>query len=190
MLLRIFNNILQTGQYPIMWTQGAISPVHKKGSVDIPDNYRGITVTSSMCMLFGIMMNNRLTSFCSKHAIIDERQCSHKKGARTTDNVLIIKSLFEKYCEKDKGHLYTCFIDFKKAFDSIWHEGLFLKLLRHEIGGPFYKPLKSMYKKNSEVVKLNGTLTQEFPVKSVVRQGDIQSPLLFNIRSEERRVVK
>ena len=78
-LLRIFNNILQTGQYPTMWTQGAISPVHKKGSVDIPDNYRGITVTSTMSKLFGIMMNNRLTSFCTKHAIIDERQCSHKK---------------------------------------------------------------------------------------------------------------
>ena len=38
-----------------------------------------------------------------------------------------------------------------------------------------------MCKKNSAVVKLNGTLTQEFPVKSGVCQGDILSPLLFNI---------
>ena len=38
-----------------------------------------------------------------------------------------------------------------------------------------------MYVKNSSVVKLNGTITQEFPVASGVRQGDVLSPLLFNI---------
>ena len=30
------------------------------------------------------------------------------------------------------------FVDFRKAFDSVWHEGLFYKLLKINIGGHFY----------------------------------------------------
>ena len=37
---------------------------------------------------------------------------------------------------------YTLFVDFKRAFDSIWHEGLFLKLIENKIGR-FYDLTKS-----------------------------------------------
>ena len=158
-----------------------MSPIHKKGSTQVPDKYRGITITSSMSKVFSTMMNKRLISFCEKHNIIDERQCSHKKGSRTSDNVFIIKSLYEKYCLKRKEKLHVAFIDFRKAFDLVWHQALYLKLLRHDIGGPFYKTLKNMYTNNSSVVKINGLITEEFSIKSGVRQGDILSPLLFNI---------
>ena len=180
-LLKIFNHVLLNCKYPKAWTSGTISPVLKKGTPLDTDNYRGITVTNSMSKIFSIMMNNRLTKFCIEHSIIDERQNSHKKGARTSDNVFIIRSLYEKYCVKRKSKLFTCFIDFRKAFDSVWHEGLFLKLLRNNIGGSFYRTLKAMYLSNTSVVKLNDMVTQAFPIHSGVRQGDVLSPLLFNI---------
>jgi hypothetical protein len=37
------------------------------------------------------------------------------------------------------------FVDFKKAFDSVWHEGLYLKLLENGIGGRFYDLIKDLY---------------------------------------------
>ena len=126
-------------------------------------------------------MNNRLETFCTKHSIIDERQASHKKGVRTTDNVFILKSIFEKYCEKRSGKLFACFVDFRKAFDTIWQEALFVKLLRHNIGGPFYNIIKNMYANNSSTINLDGNLTEPIQIKTGVRQGDILSPLLFNI---------
>ena len=180
-LLKIFNHILLNGKYPKIWSLGAITPIHKKDSPLITDNYRGITITSSMSKLFSAMMNNRLITFCEKHNIISEQQCSHKKGARTSDNVFIIKSLYEKYCMNMKKNLFVAYIDFRKAFDSIWHEGLFVKLLKQGIGGHYYFTLKNMYMSNSSVVKINGTLSEQFCIKSGVRQGDILSPLLFNI---------
>ena len=126
-------------------------------------------------------MNTRLETFCMKHKIIDERQASHKKWVRTTDNVFIFKSIFDKYCEKRSGKLFACFVDFRKAFDTIWHEALFVKLLRNNIGGPFYHVIKYMYTSNSSAIKLDGNLTDPLQIKKGVRQGDILSPLLFNI---------
>ena len=89
--------------------------------------------------------------------------------------------MYEKYCLKRKKKLFAAFIDFRKAFDSIWHEGLFLKLQRLGIGGPFYATLKNMYANNTSVIKVNGVVSEEFLIKSGVRQGDVLSPLLFNI---------
>ena len=41
--------------------------------------------------------------------------------------------------------IYACFVDFKKAFDSIWHVGLLYKLLQINVGGCFYNLIKSLY---------------------------------------------
>ena len=134
-----------------------------------------------MGKVFGTVMNNPLIDFCIRNKLIDDKQASHKKGSRTSDNAFIIKSLFEKYCGKTHNKLFIGFIDFKKAFDSIWHDALFVKLLRMNIGGNFYKTIKNMYKKTSSVVKIQNNLSPSFPICKGVRQGDILSPLLFNL---------
>jgi hypothetical protein len=41
----------------------------------------------------------------------------------------------------------TCFVDLKKASDSIWHEGLLYKWMERCVGGKTYNIIKSMYKK-------------------------------------------
>ena len=181
LLTKLFNLILVKGQYPKCWTEGVISTIHKKGSPSSPDNYRGITISSCMGKLFGIILNKRLTQYCNDHNIIDERQAGFKKGSRTSDNMFIIRTLHEKYCQRDNKKLYSCFIDFKKAFDSIWHSALFLKLQKLGIGGPFYNIIKDMYKSNTASVKCGQTLSETFRIQKGVKQGDILSPLLFNI---------
>jgi hypothetical protein len=130
-----------------------------------------------------MVLNNRLIKFCDEHGVIDERQASHRKNSRTSDNAFIIRSLFEKYCTRQNKKLYACFVDFRKAFDSIWHDALFLKLLRCEISGPFYKVIKDMYQKVTASVKSQSgnSLSGIFPINKGVKQGDVLSPLLFNI---------
>ncbi len=41
--------------------------------------------------------------------------------------------------------MYVCFIDFQKAFDSIWHDGLVYKIIESGIGGKTYDIIRSMY---------------------------------------------
>ncbi len=177
----LFNHILTTGSYPQSWGVGLITSIHKKGCPSDPNNYRGITVSNCLAKLFGLVLCKRLTKFCNEKSLIDERQSSHRKKTRTTDNIFVLKALFDKYCTKEGKQLYACFIDFKKAFDTVWHDALFLQLRRAGIGGPFYNILKGMYKKTRSAVKYDSHASEEFEVHRGVRQGDVLSPLLFNL---------
>jgi hypothetical protein len=93
----------------------------------------------------------------------------------------VIRTLIEKYIKRHKQELFICFVDLKKAFDSVWHTGLLHKLQEMGINGQFYQLLKSMYSQITFRLKVNGELTNPEPSNIGVRQGDVLSPILFNI---------
>ena len=72
----------------------------------------------------------------TKKCIIDYNQVGFRKGFRTSDHVFTLKTLIDNTLN-NKKKLYTCFVDFKKAYDSVWRDGLFLKLLQAGIGKGF-----------------------------------------------------
>ena len=107
-------------------------------------------------------------------------------GNRTSDHILTLKSLHDKYVKQlNNGKMYACFIDFKKAFDSVWHKGLFCKLLENKIGGRFYELIKNLYSNTRCAVKNSNYRTPFFTYQRGVRQGCILSPILFNIYINE-----
>jgi exonuclease III len=180
-LAKLFNKVLNSGTIPTAWSEGYIMPLHKKGSKLDTDNYRGITITSCLGRVFSSIMNHRLTNFIEKNKIIPDNQAGFRKDRRTADNLFILKTLINKYVVNSKQKLYMCFIDFRKAFDSVWRDGLLLKLLRHGIGGNFYRTLKNMYSTTQVSVKLNDQLSEFFDSNIGVKQGDNLSPTLFNL---------
>ena len=83
--------------------------------------------------------------------------------------------------KKIKSKLYCCFVDFRKTFDSVWREGMLLKLRNLGIGGIFYKLVLNMYTETTSCVKVKYGLTETFSSKLGIKQGDSLSPILFNI---------
>ena len=73
------------------------------------------------------------------------------------------------------------FVDFRKAFDSVWHDGLLYKLLQIGVGGCFYKLIQNLYSNSSCALKIGTSQTKSFSYSRGVRQGCILSPLLFNL---------
>ena len=181
LLLRMINLIYTTNIVPKSWCQGIITPIHKEGPKDDPDNYRGICIGGALSKILCMMMNDRLTDYAKTNKLIHESQIGFLTLNRTADHILSIKSLVNKYVTDEKGKLYVCFIDFRKAFDTVWHQGLFHKLEAAGIVGNFMNTLKDIYLKTECAVKLGNRVTQFFKCKKGVRQGDPLSPLLFNI---------
>ena len=77
--------------------------------------------------------------------------------------------------------LYTCFVDFKKAFDSVWHIGLFQKMETLGLHGKLLSLIKNIYKNTKCAVKCDDKTTQFFDFTKGVRQGCPLSPILFNL---------
>ena len=98
----------------------------------------------------------------------------------TRDHIFVLKQLLTKYLQ-NKKYIFACFIDFQKAFDSVWHQGLLFKLRQIGISGNFYKVIKNIYHNSTSTVKTKNGMTKCFPVRRGIRQGDGLSPLLFNI---------
>ena len=105
-----------------------VTPVFKTGDNSNPDNYRGITITSNLGKLFNMILNSRQDMFLEDHQIIDNVQIGFTKNARTSDHMFIMKSLIDKSININTGKLYSCFVDFRKTFDSVIHPGLQVKL--------------------------------------------------------------
>ena len=80
-----------------------------------------------------------------------------------------------------KEKVYACFVDFRKAFDSVWHHGLFYKLLQINVRGNFYDLIKNLYYNSTGSVRIGDYQTQCFQYARGVHQGCILSPLLFNL---------
>ena len=148
---------MDIGYIPKTWGEGMIIPIYKgKGGPSSPTNYRPITFLSSISKLFTSILNNRLNTFLEENRILLENQAAYRKRYLTLDHIFTLNSVNEILKHYDKK-LYCIFIDFSKAFDSIWQTGLWQKLLKQDIRGKFLKIVKSMYSNIKSCVSLKNS---------------------------------
>ena len=146
-----------------------------------PGNYRGISITSSLGKLFNSILNIRLETYLNQNKIIHYEQIGFKKGSRTSAYLFKLNTMLFKYL-RETGKLFTCFVDLRKAFDSVIHPTLFYKMHKIGIGGNFLKTIQSMYDSNMLCVKIDtDKISNSFAATIAVRQGDNLSANLFNI---------
>ena len=136
---KVFNLVLDSRIIPESWSSGIIKPVDKnKGNQSDPDNFRTITLISCVGKIFTSVLNSRL-NFCANDLnIISENQAGFRKGYSTVDNIFVLHAIIDLYFSFGKK-LYCIFVDFIKAFDTVWRKGLWGKLQNCEIKGKCFK---------------------------------------------------
>ena len=132
---KLFNIVLNTGIIPDSWLLGIIKPMYKnKGNPQDPDNFRAITLISCLGKLFTSVINERLNFFSNELELISKNQAGFRKGHSTADNIFVLYALISLYLSFGKK-LFCTFIDFRKAFDTVWRKGLWFKLQKSQIKG-------------------------------------------------------
>ena len=176
----LFNKIIQSELFPKTWSNGYIMPIFKSGDDQDPSNYRGITISNCLSKLFTKIMTNRLLTFLEENKIIKPNQIGFMPKNRTTDHILVLKTIIDSF-KRSKKTLYLCFIDLQKAFDTIYHDGLIHKLQSLNFSNKFIKIIQAMYNDMTAKIKTSKGYTTEFPIKIGTKQGCNLSPLLFNL---------
>ena len=176
----LFNRILSEGQIPEAWTIGMIVPIYKnKGDKGDFNNYRGITILSCLGKLFTSVINARLNKFADESSLISENQTGFRKNYSTMDHIFLLKNVIDLFVKNDKQKLYCAFVDYKKAFDTVWRSALWHKLLNNGITSKLYNVIVNMYSNIKSCVSQNGQLSEYFVSVNGVRQGENLSPFLF-----------
>ena len=138
-LSSIYNKIWMTGEWPTTWTQSLVITLPKKGNLQLCQNYRTISLIShpSKVMLKTIL--NRLQPQAEE--IIAEQQDGFRAGRSTREQIFNLRILCEKSLQHQQN-LYHVFIDFKKAFERVWHETLWATMRKYNINASIIRAIE------------------------------------------------
>ena len=127
-LIRLFNECLRKGQYPMGWNFANIHPIPKPNKLHSnPSNYRPIAVSSCLGRVFEKILAKCLQQYCVQNQIFNNLQRGFQIN-RNTEDILTAFLNDAHTCRDTKSDFDCTFTDFSKAYDSIWHDGLLYKL--------------------------------------------------------------
>lgn len=171
-----------SGSVPLDWMRGVVVPLFKDGDRRAPGNYRPITLLSIVAKVYTGVLQARLLSWSERHGVIEQEQGGFRPGRGCPEQLFTLTELVK--VRRLRGQrTYACFLDIRKAYDTVWHDGLRLRLLQCGVRGAMYRAICSLYAACESCMRLGGEAgyTDFFPVETGVRQGCILSPLLYSI---------
>ena len=177
-LTEICNRIWRTGDWPTPWTQSLIIKLPKMGNLQLCQNYRTISLISHSSKVMLKVIWNRLKPQAEE--IIAEEQAGFRAGRSTTEQIFNLRILCEKYLQHQQN-LDHVLIDFKKAFDRVWHAALWATMQKYNIGANLVRTIEQLYDKATSAVQMNGSIGEWFRTTVGVSQGCLLSPTLLNI---------
>ena len=178
----ICNKIWETGKWPSTLKKSIVITIPKKGNLQLCNNYRTISLISHGSKVMLKITLNRLKPQAEN--IIAEEQAGFRHGRSTIEQIFNLRILGEKHLQHQRN-IYIVFIDFKKAFDRVWHEALWATMKKFNISGKLIDTIQSLYENAMSAVLVQGATGEWFHTSVGVRQGCLLSPTLFNIFLED-----
>ena len=165
------------GKVPTDWEQSFIVYLYKgKGDALDRGNFRGLKLTEQAMRILERIVDGLIRQVVS----IDDYQFGFVPGRGTTDAIVVVRQLQEKYLAMNK-RLYKAFIDLEKAFDRVPQKAIWWALRKLGVEEWIGRLVQGMHANARSQVRVGKGFSKEFEEKVEVHQGSILSPLLFII---------
>lgn len=180
-LANIFNASLRLRHFPDAWKEADVVVIPKPGqSLTHPQNYRPISLLSTVGKLLEKIMLTRLQHWATESSVIPDQQHGFRASHSTNHQLLRVTEYITQGFNRHQA-TGALFLDVAKAFDKVWHEGILYKLLQLEAPRWLVRMIASYLSNRTFRVKLGNTRSSKKTVTAGTPQGSLLSPLLFTI---------
>ena len=185
-LKSLYNTIFNKAKFPTAWATAIIVPIFKRGNVDNPNNYRGISLLNILSKIFTSVLTNRLYNWAEQNDRIRPEQAGFRRNYSTTDHIFTLRQIISNalYGER-RQKIYCIFVDYQKAFDTVKRHVVWEILEKIGVTNKFLKMLKGIYERVLGRVRAGNELTDEFECPLGLRQGCKLSPIIFSLLINE-----
>ena len=163
---------------PEVWKESTIVPIYKKGDETDCNNCRGISLLPNTNKILTNILLSRLSPYTEE--IIGDHQYGFRRNTSTTDLMFCIRQILKKNWECNE-EVHQLFIDFEKAYDSVRREVLYNNLIEHGIPRKLVRLIKVSLTETYSRVRIGRMLSDRFPIRNGLKQGDALSPLLLTL---------
>ena len=177
-LTRIYQYSLDSCTIPSIWKVARVIPVYKKGSKEMPSNYRPISLTCITCKTLEHIVSSMIHDHLNSYNILHDSQHGFRKE-RSCDSQLV-HTINELALNLDRKVVTDVVIlDFSKAFDTVNHRKLLLKLNHYGINKKLIQWIQDFLTGRGQFVSVDGAKSPLCKIWLGVPQGSVLGPLLF-----------
>ena len=179
-LLSLLNGMFDHGVIPDRWTEAMVVSIPKKGDLTLCDNYRGISLMDCGLKLMCIIVAKRLAKVFDVGEILIREQAGFRRKEETMSQVCALVEIAKRRLNRGMNS-FVAFIDLKKAYDTVPHEALFVKMEKYGVDGKLMVWLRNLYYSSGLRIRCGNELSPRVALKRGLRQGCPISPILFDI---------
>ena len=180
-LTDLYNEIYSSGIFPEELLQSVYITLPKQPRATDCSNFRTISLMPHTLKIFLKVIQDRIGRTIDKE--VGQTQFGFRPGSGTREGIFCFNILAQKHIEVNQD-LFTCFIDYSKAFDRVHHDQLISCLEKIGIDGRDIRIIANLYWHQKAAIRIQNELSPFTSIERGVRQGCVLSPYLFNIYTE------